>query len=59
MSGGSARSFTPNCPWETSVILDDAEMCCVVEKFRTYGQQNAADPDLVFGGAQPGPLEGS
>jgi L-fuculose-phosphate aldolase len=40
-------------------ILDDAEMCRVVEKFRTYGQQNAADPDLVFGGAQPGRLEGS
>ncbi|MGA7824655.1 MAG: class II aldolase/adducin family protein [Steroidobacteraceae bacterium] len=40
-------------------ILDDAEMCRVVEKFRTYGQQNAADPDLVFGGAQPGTPEGS
>jgi L-fuculose-phosphate aldolase len=40
-------------------ILEDAEMCRVVEKFRTYGQQNAADPDLVFGGAQPGRLEGS
>jgi L-fuculose-phosphate aldolase len=40
-------------------ILDDAEMCRVVEKFRTYGQQNAADPDLVFGGAQPGVVEGS
>ncbi|MGB9333222.1 MAG: class II aldolase/adducin family protein [Steroidobacteraceae bacterium] len=38
-------------------ILDDAEMCRVVEKFRTYGQQNAADPDLIFGGAQPGRLE--
>jgi len=40
-------------------ILDDAEMCRVVEKFRTYGQQNAADPDLVFGGTQPGTVEGS
>jgi L-fuculose-phosphate aldolase len=40
-------------------ILDDAEMCRVVEKFRTYGQQNAADPDLVFGGALPDTLEGS
>jgi len=39
-------------------ILDDAEMCRVVEKFRTYGQQNAVDPDLVFGGAQPGTVEG-
>ena len=38
-------------------ILDDAEMCRVVEKFRIYGQQNAADPDLIFGGAQPGRLE--
>jgi L-fuculose-phosphate aldolase len=34
-------------------ILDDAEMCRVVEKFRTYGQRNAPDPDLVFGGAEP------
>jgi L-fuculose-phosphate aldolase len=40
-------------------ILDDAEMCRMVEKFRTYGQQNAADPDLVFGGARHGTLEGS
>lgn len=39
-------------------ILDEAEMCRVVEKFRTYGQQNAVDPDLVFGGAQPGTVEG-
>ena len=34
------------------LILDYAEMCRVVERFRTYGQQNAADPDLVFGGAR-------
>jgi L-fuculose-phosphate aldolase len=34
-------------------ILDDAEMCRVVEKFRTYGRQIAADPELVFGGAKP------
>lgn len=34
-------------------ILDDAEMRRVVEKFRTYGQQNATDPELVFGGAHP------
>lgn len=40
-------------------ILDDAEMSRVIEKFRTYGQQNAADPDLVFGGAEPGTGEGS
>jgi L-fuculose-phosphate aldolase len=41
------------------LILDDAEMCRVVEKFRTYGQQNAVDSDLVFGGARPGTGEGS
>ena len=35
-------------------ILDDAQMCRVIEKFRRYGQPNAADPDPVFGGAQPG-----
>ena len=40
-------------------ILDDAEMSRVVEKFRAYGQQNAVDPDLVFGGAQAGTLEES
>jgi L-fuculose-phosphate aldolase len=40
-------------------ILDDAEMCRVVEKFRTYGQQNAADPELIFGGAEPGTVKGS
>jgi L-fuculose-phosphate aldolase len=33
-------------------ILDDAEMRRVLEKFRTYGQQDAADSDLVFGGDQ-------
>jgi L-fuculose-phosphate aldolase len=40
-------------------ILDEAEMARVVEKFRTYGQQNAADPELVFGGPRPGTVEGS
>jgi L-fuculose-phosphate aldolase len=40
-------------------ILDAAEMCRVVVKFRTYGQLNAADPDLVFGGAEPGTVKGS
>ena len=39
--------------------LDDAEMYRVVEKFRTYGRQSAADPDLVCGGAEPGSVEGS
>jgi len=40
-------------------ILDDAEMRRVVEKFRTYGQADAADRELVFGGAQPGKVGGS
>lgn len=40
-------------------ILDDTEMRRVLEKFRTYGQQDAADPDLVFGGAEIGTVEGS
>ena len=39
-------------------ILDDAEMSRVIEKFRTYGQQHAADSDLVFGGLLPGVGEG-
>jgi len=34
-------------------------MCRVLEKFRTYGQQHATDPDLIFGGAEPGPVRGS
>jgi L-fuculose-phosphate aldolase len=32
-------------------LLDAAEMRRVNEKFRTYGKQDAADPDLIFGGA--------
>lgn len=40
-------------------ILDAAEMSRVVEKFRTYGQQNAVDPDLVFSGTQSGAVKGS
>jgi L-fuculose-phosphate aldolase len=31
-------------------ILDEAEMSRVLQKFRTYGQQDATDPELVFGG---------
>ena len=31
-------------------ILDEIEMRRVVEKFRTYGKQNATDSGLVFGG---------
>lgn len=31
-------------------ILDDTQMRRVIEKFRTYGQQDATDPALVFGG---------
>jgi L-fuculose-phosphate aldolase len=37
-------------------ILDAIEMRRVVEKFRTYGKQDAADSGLVFGGKEiPGP----
>ena len=32
-------------------LLDDVEMDRVIEKFRTYGQQNAFDAGLDFGGA--------
>ncbi len=31
-------------------ILDEAEMRRVLEKFRSYGQQDATDPELIFGG---------
>jgi L-fuculose-phosphate aldolase len=40
-------------------ILDDAEMGRVLEQFRTYGRADARDPDLTFGGAQPGAVKGS
>jgi len=38
-------------------ILDHAQMSRVLEKFRTYGQHDAPDPELVFGGAEPNPQE--
>ena len=31
-------------------ILGEVEMCGVLERFRTYGRQDATDPDLDFGG---------
>ena len=48
-----ARQYTAALALGDVAVLDDAEMCRVVEKFRTYGRQDAVDPDLVFGGAQP------
>jgi L-fuculose-phosphate aldolase len=33
-------------------ILDETQMQRVLEKFRTYGQQDATDAGLVFGGAE-------
>jgi L-fuculose-phosphate aldolase len=33
-------------------VLEGAEMQRVIEKFRSYGTQNAVDPDLEFGGAR-------
>ena len=29
-------------------ILDEEAMRIVIDKFRTYGKQDAVDPDLVF-----------
>jgi len=34
-------------------LLSAAEMGTVLEKFRTYGRQDAADDGLTFGGARP------
>jgi L-fuculose-phosphate aldolase len=34
-------------------ILDESEMLRVLEKFRTYGRQDAAEPGLVFAGTAP------
>ena len=31
-------------------ILEEREMRRVLEKFRSYGQQDATDPELIFGG---------
>ena len=36
-------------------ILDDLEMQRVIEKFRTYGKQDAADPGLTFAGTRAAP----
>jgi L-fuculose-phosphate aldolase len=33
-------------------ILDEGEMLRVLEKFRSYGRQDAADPGLVFAGKE-------
>jgi L-fuculose-phosphate aldolase len=39
-------------------VLDGPEMARVIEKFRTYGQQDASDPELHFAGASlPGGAE--
>ncbi|MBV8805799.1 MAG: class II aldolase/adducin family protein [Sinobacteraceae bacterium] len=40
-------------------ILSDAQMRLVLEKFRTYGRQDATDPGLIFGGDQFVNKEGS
>ena len=41
-------------------VLDEAQMHVVVEKFRTYGRQDVADPDLRHSGqALPSPAPGS
>jgi L-fuculose-phosphate aldolase len=32
-------------------ILEEEEMRCVLEKFRTYGEQDATEPGLAFAGA--------
>ncbi len=39
-------------------ILDDAQMQRVLEKFRTYGRQDAPDANLHFGGARIEDLRG-
>jgi L-fuculose-phosphate aldolase len=42
-------------------MLEESEMRRVVEKFRTYGKQDATESDLVFGGGDipPGVAKGS
>jgi L-fuculose-phosphate aldolase len=34
-------------------VLDEIEMRRVLEKFRSYGRQDAIDPGLLFGGSSP------
>jgi L-fuculose-phosphate aldolase len=36
-------------------LLEESEMLFVVEKFRTYGRQDATDTDLLFAGPLPDP----
>ena len=40
-------------------IISDAQMSIVLEKFRSYGRPDAADPDLLFSGSAPDAVEGS
>jgi L-fuculose-phosphate aldolase len=54
-----ARQYCAALSLGRVAVLDDAEMERVVERFRTYGQQSAHDPDLLFGGAETGGHEGS
>ena len=39
------------------VVLDAAQMQAVLDKFRTYGRQDAADSGLSFGGVEIGDLK--
>jgi len=54
-----ARQYCAALTLGDVLLLDDAEMARVLEKFRTYGQPNAPDSDLVCGGSQPDYLGGS
>ncbi len=54
----SRPSIVPRSRWVRSGTLDATKMARVVEKFRTYGRQDVAEPGLAFGGIAPPPAAG-
>ena len=47
-----AAQYLAACAIGDVRLLDEEEMLRVVEKFRTYGQEDASDPDLRFSGKE-------
>ncbi len=48
-----AAQYRAACTLGDVRLLDAAEMSLVIEKFRSYARQDAADAGLVFGGGAP------
>ncbi len=48
-----AAQYRAACTLGDVRLLDAAEMSRVIEKFRSYGRQDASDPELLFGAERP------